>query len=638
MTKRKIIKNLIVFCSALMVQSPMTAQNPNTINFSFDNENTDYLKVDKGNADIMSVGSYNGNALRLKPNSAISIKSNIKPSSTYVLTAWMKTESGADNMSMSIEGLGNNNIDITTALATWTKFERKINVPSNTSSIEIRVNLGQTNGTCAWVDEISLVRTGDYKEEVYDGIPEMPKREIKTELDLSMQPDEKIQWMRDARIGMFIHWGLYAGPGVGEWYMENKGVSIEEYRKLAYPESGEWYFDAKNFNPKKWAELAKKAGTKYVCLTTQHHDGYALFDSHYMNAFTSKQTHNRDFVKEYVDACREEGLRIGLYKTLINWRYPGYYDIYGNDCKPNKFGYTTATWHKENARQMKEELYCTVKELVTNYGKIDMIFWDGGWISQQGSDADGAPFWESGKYMNADNEWKIDSMFIDREESTGKPLGIMGIVRKYQPDIVTNPRTGWIGDYTCEEGGGEVRGSIRKGVVEKCFSLTPGWGYNRNADESGNIKSLKEIKRLCSDCMVRDMVTLINVGPDRHGDIPQKVVDRLNEFGEWTNKVGEAIYGTRGGPWQPVDGKYGFTHKDNTVYIYFLGGYTSDIFQMPAVDKGIKAKDAYVVGTNQKVKLKQKGNYITLSEISPEKDDITIIAIKFNKPISKTTE
>ena len=116
-----------------------------------------------------------------------------------------------------------------------------------------------------------------------------------------------------------------------------------------------------------------------------------------MNAFTSKQTHNCDFVKEYVDACRKAGLKVGLYKTLINWRYPGYYDVTGTDCKPNKFGYTTAAWHKENARLMKEELYCQTKELMTNYGKIDLLYWDGGWLAQQGSDADAAYFWESGR-------------------------------------------------------------------------------------------------------------------------------------------------------------------------------------------------------------------------------------------------
>lgn len=270
--------------------------------------------------------------------------------------------------------------------------------------------------------------------------------------------------------------------------MENNGISPEEYRKLAYPESGDQYFDAKDFDARKWVDLAKKMGARYMNMITQHHDGYALFESRYMDAFTSKQTHNRDFVKEYVDACREAGMKVGLYKTLINWRFPGYYDVTGTDCKSNKFGYTTASWHKENARIMKEELYCQTKELMTKYGKIDQLFWDGGWLAQRGSDAAGAYFWESGKYMSNDNQWPVNPLFQDIEKETGKPLGLMGMVRKYQPDIVANIRSGWMGDYTNEEGGGAVKGEIRSGVVEKCFTLAPGWGYTPAA---------KDLEKLC---------------------------------------------------------------------------------------------------------------------------------------------
>lgn len=306
----------------------------------------------------------------------------LKSNSIYRLTLWLRTESGADNVSMQLTGADINTVSATSALATWTKVEREVEVRDN-GEADLRLYFPETaNNTYGWFDEIELVRLGDYKSSKVPGIPPSKKREVKTDLGVTMQPDDKISWMLDSRLGMFIHWGLYSGPGKGEWYMENAGIDPDTYRCLAYPQSGEDYFAASLFDADDWIDLAVKSGMKYVNMVTQHHDGYALFESSYMNAFTSKQTHNRDFVKEYVEACRKAGLKVGIYKTLINWRYPGYYDIYGTDCKPNRFGYTTDSLHRENARLMKEELYCQVKELMTKYGKIDQLFWDGGWLSQ----------------------------------------------------------------------------------------------------------------------------------------------------------------------------------------------------------------------------------------------------------------
>lgn len=597
---------------------------------SFDSD-TEGFKAAAGNISIAQ-GGLNGNALRLTPGTRAVKALKLQPGSVYELNIALRTESGADNMSAQISGLGKNNISISSAKADWTQFSEKFNVGNDCEGAKLEIIFDSNAGnTRSWADEIEIKRLGNYKEVVLDGIPPREPREIKTDLGIAMQPDDKIQWMLDGKLGMFIHWGLYAGPGQGEWYMENNGISPDEYRKLAYPESGDEYFDAKDFDPHKWMELAKKIGMKYCCLTTQHHDGYALFESKYMNAFTSKNTLNRDLVKEYVDACREAGLKVGLYKTLINWRYPGYFDVTGKDCNlDNRFGYVTEEWHKENARLMKEELYCQVKELMTKYGKIDHLFWDGGWLAQKGTDADAAPFWESGLYMDPDNEWQVNPYFQDFDSVTGKPLGIMGMVRKYQPDIVTNPRSGWIGDFTCEEGSGDVKGPIRSGVVEKCVSIGSGWGYNKQMEDSTHLMPLNRVKRLFADCLVRNMCFLLNVGPDRHGVIPGAVEQRMLQFGDWVNATKEAIYGTRGGPWQPVDGQYGFCYRGNMIYIYLLGEYSDNDFSLPSLDKGMKVRKAYNLVTGEKISVKQSGKNVKLSNINPVKDDITVIALELN--------
>ena len=221
--------------------------------------------------------------------------------------------------------------------------------------------------------------------------------EPQTDLGVRQQDDATMKWFLDAKFGMFIHWGLYAGPAQGEWYMENAAVPVEAYRKFASDQGDGIFFDAKDYDPAAWAQLAKDAGMKYMVLTARHHDGFALFDSRFTNAFTSVQTLHRDLYAEYVRACRAAGLRVGLYYSPIDWRYPGYYDVIGTNCAKNQWDYTKAAWHKDNATVMKNEVYEQVRTLFQNYGPFDYVFWDGGWLAQQGSDRAAAFFSGTGK-------------------------------------------------------------------------------------------------------------------------------------------------------------------------------------------------------------------------------------------------
>jgi alpha-L-fucosidase len=291
------------------------------------------------------------------------------------------------------------------------------------------------------------------------------------------------------------------------------------------------------------------------------------------------QTLHRDLYAEYVKACRKAGLRVGLYFSPINWRYPGYYDVWGTNCLPNKWNYPTDPAHKENARVMKEEVYEQVRTLFKHYGPFDYVFWDGGWIGQKGTDRDGAFFWEPGKYRDPANPWSVGKEYSDFDD-TGRALGLMGIARKYSPNVICNNRSGWIGDFAVDEGSKPVTGPVRGYYWEKCLNLNKSsWGYN----DKQRLMTYDEIIRNLVDVVVRNGNLLLNFGPDRHGKIPASHAALTRQVGTWLEKVGDSIYGTRGGPWNPVDGQYGFTCKPGKYFIHLLSGYAGTEFATPVI-------------------------------------------------------
>ncbi len=415
-------------------------------------------------------------------------------------------------------------------------------------------------------------------------------RPLTNDLGIVQQNDAAMQWYMDAKFGMFLHWGLYAVPAKGEWYMENSHLPAAEYRKFASDQGKGVYFDAKDFDPAAWTKIAKDSGIKYMCLTARHHDGFALFDSRHPNAFTSAQTIHRDLYAEYVNAVRAAGLKVGLYYSPINWRYPGYYDVWGTNCATNVWHYQTDPSHKENARVMKNEVYEQVRTLFKNYGPFDYVFWDGGWLAQQGSDRDAMFFWEPGRYRDPNNPWPVDAEFSDYDE-TGKALGLMGIARKYSPKVIVNKRSGWIGDIGDEEGSKPVTGPVRPYYWEKCLNLNKSsWGYN----DHQNLMSYEEIVGFLVNVVVRNGNMLLNFGPDRHGVIPATHAALTKRVGDWLAVVGDSIYSTRGGPWNPVDGQYGFTCKPGKYFVHLLPGYQGSEFNTPVIaDKVLECRDLF---------------------------------------------
>jgi alpha-L-fucosidase len=492
----------------------------------------------------------------------------IMPDSRYRLSAYVRTESGAEEVQLSAGDYGGPKMSVSSALTEYTPVSLEF-ISAHTAK-ELLITLMHPGGPGkGYVDDVVLTRLGDAPPPVVQEFMNFTPRTIESEGGAAQQPDETLAWFQDAKFGMFIHWGVYAAMDEGaEWVMHQQAYTPEFYRQRAEdPTNG---FTAAKYDPADWAKLAKSAGMKYMVLTTRHHDGYALFDSRHENSWTAVKHLKRDLIREYVDAVRAAGLHVGLYYSPMSWRYPGYYDVTGNDCKPNVWGYTNSPAHKENARLMKEEVYEQVARLFTNYGPIEYLFWDGGWLGQTVNHDMERRFWESGMFQNPTSEWPVPPRYSVKDPATGKPLGIMGMTRLCQPHLLVNERFGWIGDVHAEEGGAAMAGPVRVQPTEKCMSLMKGgWGYRPNMA----VVPFNEVIVYLSDCTVRNVNYLLNVAPDREGKIPTNQREVLEQVGRWMDKVGDAIHGTRGGPWQPQFGEYGFSFRDNIIYAHIFSGY-----------------------------------------------------------------
>lgn len=404
-------------------------------------------------------------------------------------------------------------------------------------------------------------------------------------------PSEDLQWWRDAKVGMFVHWGLYSILGRGEWARFNEQIPKEEYEGLAQE------FNPENFSITEWTDLAKDFGAKYMVMVTRHHDGFALWDSPASyEGFTSYNTGSkRDFVKEYTDAAREAGLRVGLYYSPMDWRFPGYFDPEGLP---------------DNAKLMKDQCYGQVEELCSKYGPIDIMWYDGGWLAHKGSDTSSAWFWD--------------------------PVSLNKVVRKYNPKTLLNPRSGYEGDFYCDEGSHEISGKIMPVPWEKNMCVCSGcsWGWM----EDDPVSDFKWLIKMLVDVICRDGNLLLNVGPDRNGKLSDEVKIRMREIGAWLKENGEAVYGTRGGPVEPVDNVYGTTSRGNKIYLHVLDIKAFAKEQIPLQEYHVEHA-ALLHGEALSFKQDKEGLKIDVSGIcEPEADTIVVLTLKEDVKAAETQE
>ena len=353
----------------------------------------------------------------------------------------------------------------------------------------------------------------------------------------SQDQNPKLQWWQQARFGMFIHFGIYSIHGRGEWVRSVERISNEEYQPYVDE------FNPYDYNPEEWVKLAKSAGMKYAVMTAKHHDGFCLFDS----KLTANSPIGRDLIEEYVSAFRDKGLKVGFYYSIIDWHHPDY-PKYNDPFHPMR-GNEQFKNEKINWERYLEYMHGQVRELMTNYGEIDILWLDFSYGNMKGE------------------KWKA------RE--------LVDMIRKLQPGIIINNRltgsgaiynsTEALGDFVTPEQSVPDKPllDVNSNPIpwETCLTLNNSWGYNKL---DRNWKSPELIVHTLVNCVSKGGNLLLNVGPDARGNIPEESKDILRQVGEWMVKNDESVYGC--GPAddseKPDWGR--ITQKGNKIYLHVM--------------------------------------------------------------------
>lgn len=375
--------------------------------------------------------------------------------------------------------------------------------------------------------------TFTFNHQMYQVPPESPLGVALTPHDESSGRAERLRWMREARFGLFVHWGLYSVAARHEWVKQRERLDDSAYQR--YFE----FFDPDRYDPRRWAELARKAGMRYAVLTTKHHEGFCLWDSALTGYKATNTPAGRDLVRPWVEAFRAEGLRVGFYHSLLDWHHPEF-PIDGLHPQRDDEQAKTAAKDRDVARYT-DYLHGQVRELLTGYGPIDYLFFD---------------------FSYPDRVWGGKGRDAWRSEE------LLALVRSLQPDVVVNDRLD-LGDadvVTPEQY--QPAGSPADGgqLWEACQTLNGSWGYDR---DNLDWKSPGLLIRMLVDGVSKDGNLLLNVGPTARGEFEPQAVDTLAAIGRWMDQHARSIHGA--GPARyapPPDSRY--TQRGDRLYLHLF--------------------------------------------------------------------
>lgn len=350
---------------------------------------------------------------------------------------------------------------------------------------------------------------------------------------------DHMKWWAHDRFGLFIHWGLYALPARHEWVKNRERITDEDYRK--YSE----HFNPDLYDPKVWARAARDAGMRYFVVTSKHHEGFCLWDSEHTDYKPTNTPCGKDLLKPMVEAFREEGLRAGFYYSLLDWHHPEY-PVDSNHPMRGNQEFREKTKDRD-IRKYAEYMRAQVRELLTEFGQIDVMFFD---FSFPGPDGKGRNDWESEKLLE--------------------------LTRELQPDIIVNDRLdlldvpgGW--DYRTPE-----QFMVREWVKvdgkpvpwETNQTFSGSWGYHR---EEQTWKSVEQLVQMLIDTVSKGGNLLLNVGPTARGEFDQRAMDRLSGIGEWMKRHGPSIYGCTQAPERfraPQDCRLTYNPQTRRLYLH----------------------------------------------------------------------
>lgn len=424
-----------------------------------------------------------------------------------------------------------------------------------------------------------------------------------TKKAVQLSDDDRMEWWRDAKFGMFIHWGAYSiiggergekiAGGGAEWAMDKLDYTIEDYEKFPA------MFNPELFNADDWVKMAKDAGMKYIVITSKHHDGFALWDSQVSDYdIMDAAPFKRDIIRELAEASRKQGIKFGVYHSIVDWHHP---QAQGNLFPNYNAGQKDqSVVNPEFPQYYKNYLKPQVKELLTNYGDIDVVWFDGDWIADYTS--------EMGKEMYSFiREMQPNTIINNRVDKGRKGMEGMDMEGNFAGDFGTPeqeiPATGIAEDW------------------EACMTMNGTWGYK---PDDTKWKSSEDLIQKLVDIVSKGGNFLLNIGPDGFGRFPAQSIRRLKAIGEWTDVNGESVYGAKASPFDmPEWGRY--TTKDGVIYAH--------VFDWPEdgklkLHKDLKVKKATLLAnSNTELKVLATSREV-LIDVPMQAPDATVSVVK----------